>query len=162
MIRSSGISYEVVPSKQLESDRRYAGGIRPRQVSRVAESRTVTHIDTKKGRRRVPYTPIPKDYVIYGRKNNVRILSEAPTPGVLAWMKNIIGIRERQIGLLRPDSDDSEGAAPELVVSEQDRIPLGRGDYAFMGDGSVMSVDGERPLVEEYVQSQPKKFAPST
>lgn len=161
IVHSPGLSYEVITPEKLKPNTKLAGGVRPREVSGVAESRTVTQVDTRKGRRRVAYTLIPKDLVIYGRKNNARVLSEAPTPGVLSWMKKMVGVKQREIGLVRPADDDNPNASPELVVSEQSRIPLAEGRYAFMGDGSVMGMDGEKPLVEQFVQKQPGKFPPS-
>lgn len=134
----------------------------PAGVSRIALSSSKVIVDTPSGRRKVDFSVVPTERSLYGTEEDARLddmyLQIEVVQNFLRriFRRSSPAPSDLDIGMVHPDL--GEAASPRLVVKQQDRIPLGDANYAFMGDGQRMTVDGERPLVDEFVGRHADKF----
>ncbi|HEX5456568.1 MAG TPA: hypothetical protein VFW77_04340 [Candidatus Saccharimonadales bacterium] len=150
--------YEVIPHTSRESK----ALSRPESVSSVAVSNSVILVDTESGLRRVSFSVVPKEKTLQGTSGNAEIIGRplAMEAGH-RLLKRIFRGRSSppsslEIGIVQPAANES--AEPELAVKEQAKITLGDEDYAFMGDGQRMTVDGEHLKAVEFAKEYPDIF----
>jgi hypothetical protein len=153
------IEYEEVPRSALDQEARNA----PESVSSVAVSSSVILVNTHLGMRRVSYSVIPKEKILQGASENAEIIGRplAMEAGH-RLLKRIFRGRSAtpdhlDIGIVQPAADES--AKPELAVKERSKAPLGvNEDYAYMGDGQRMAVDGEYLEAVDFAKEHPGAF----
>lgn len=160
MVRSEmkRVEYEVVPR---------SGGTpkeqsRPEAVSSVALSNSVILVNTELGMRRVSFSVIPREKTLQGESENAEIIGkplamEAGHRLLKRIFRGRSAIPARlDIGIVQPGRGES--AEPELAIKECAKAALGDDDYAYMGDGQRMAVDGEYLKAVDFAQENPGAF----
>lgn len=128
---------------------------RPKAVSRLALSRSVTQIRTDEGQKTVHYSTLPDDAVILNIDGGTTLYSGAlqanETIAGLAVSEGEEEIKMNVIGIVKPGPEDTDIAQDELVV-----IQTGR--KAVEHDGIPGTIEGEMDVVTKYVQKHPGQF----
>ena len=133
----------------------------PSSVSKAALSSAKVIVATESGPRKVDFSVVPSERSLHGTEDRARLDgAHLQIEVVQNFLRRIFrgGRYARWFEYSMVHPDESEAARPQLVVREQKRIALGNSDYAYMGDGQRMTVDGERPLVDEFVERHPDSF----
>jgi hypothetical protein len=138
----------------------------PASVSRIALHRSSVWVDTGGSKSQIRFSVVPNDQALENidgvEEREEKLLCMEMGHYLLKRIFRGKPIKEKTVGeaevaIVNPVP--GELAQPELVVKEQPRVLLGtEGDYAFMGDGQSMGIEGEPDAVIEFVNQNPDRF----